>query len=78
MKTCLKLWNVAVALWLTSTALAQTAYNYDELQREKLGRGVVAIRENPSEVALSWRYLSSDPIETSFNIYRNGKKVLVE
>lgn len=75
MKTCLKLWSMAVALWLTSTALAQTAYNYDELQREKLGRGVVAIRETPSEVALSWRYLSSDPIETSFNIYRNGKKI---
>ena len=40
-----------------------------------MGRGVVAIRENPSEVVVSWRYLSSDPINTSFNVYRNGEKI---
>ena len=43
------------------------AYDYSKLQKEKLGRGVVAIRENQSEVAVSWRYLSSDPVNTSFN-----------
>jgi len=51
------------------------AYDYSKLQKEKLGRGVVAIRENQSEVAVSWRYLSSDPVNTSFNLYRDGKKV---
>ena len=51
------------------------AYDYSKLQKEKLGRGVVAIRENQSEVAVSWRYLSSDPANTSFNLYRDGKKV---
>ena len=40
------------------------AYDYSKLQKEKLGRGVVAIRENQSEVAVSWRYLSSDPVNT--------------
>ena len=34
-----------------------------------------AIRENPSTVVVSWRYLSSDPMETAFNIYRDGKKL---
>lgn len=51
------------------------AYDYSKLQREKLGRGVVAIRETPSDVVVSWRYFSSDPENTAFNIYRNGKKL---
>ena len=29
------------------TVMAQPNYNYSKLQREKLGRGVIAIRENP-------------------------------
>ena len=57
------------------TMTAQPGYNYSKLQREKLNRGVVAIRENPSEVIVSWRYLSSDQIQTGFNVYRDGKKL---
>ena len=57
------------------TMTAQPGYNYSKLQREKLNRGVIAIRENPSEVVISWRYLSSDPIKTGFNVYRDGKKI---
>ena len=51
---------------------AQPKYDFTKLQREELGRGVVAFRMNPCEVCLTWRYLSSDPVETSFNIYCNG------
>jgi rhamnogalacturonan endolyase len=36
---------------------------------------VVAVRKNPSEVIVSWRYLSSDPVNTAFAVYRNGKKI---
>lgn len=54
---------------------AQTNYDFSKLQREKLGRGVVAVRENAQKVAVSWRYLSSDPMETAFNVYRNGKRL---
>ncbi|WP_175630287.1 rhamnogalacturonan lyase [Bacteroides acidifaciens] len=57
------------------TMTAQPGYNYSKLQREKLNRGVIAIRENPSEVVVSWRYLSSDPIKSGFNVYRDGKKI---
>lgn len=59
----------------TLQAEAQAKYDFTKLQREKLGRGVVAVRENPSRVAVSWRYLESDPENQAFDVYRNGKKV---
>ena len=74
MKTQKKLWSALAALCVATVTVAQPAYNYSKLQKEQLGRGVVAIRENPSEVVVSWRYLSSDPINTSFNVYRNGDR----
>ncbi|WP_291590917.1 rhamnogalacturonan lyase [Bacteroides sp.] len=55
--------------------IAQPNYDFSKLKREHLGRGVIAIRENPSTIAISWRYLSSDPMDESFDIYRNGEKV---
>lgn len=54
---------------------AQPRYDFTQLQREELGRGVVAIRQSETETCLTWRYLSSDPLETSFNVYRDGSKV---
>ncbi len=59
----------------TLQAEAQAKYDFTKMQREKLGRGVVAVRENPSKVAVSWRYLESDPENQAFDVYRNGKKV---
>ncbi|WP_321519096.1 rhamnogalacturonan lyase [uncultured Bacteroides sp.] len=59
-------------------AFAQPNYNYSTLTREKLGRGVVAIRENSKEVYISWRYLSSDPMNVGFNVYRNGTKLTMK
>lgn len=55
------------------TMTAQPGYNYSKLQREKLNRGVVAIRENPSEVIVSWRYLSSDPIQPVSTYTETGR-----
>lgn len=54
---------------------AQTAYDYSKLRMEDLGRGVVAVRQNQDEVFVSWRYLSSDPSNVSFNVYRDGVKL---
>ena len=65
-------------LWivgLSMNAYAQPTYDFSTLQREHLGRGVVAIRANDAEVCLSWRYLSADPLNVKFNLYRNGQKV---
>lgn len=52
-----------------------TAYDYSKLQTEKLDRGVIAIRHSADSVCVSWRYLSSDPIETGFHVYRDGKQL---
>lgn len=68
-------WLLGLLMSATMVTNAQPNYNYDKLQREKLGRGVIAIRENPSEVVVSWRYLSADPIKTGFNVYRDGRKL---
>ena len=54
---------------------AQPAYNYSKLKMEKLNRGVVAIKKEGNINFISWRYLSSDPMDIAFNIYRNGKKI---
>lgn len=71
--------KVLAGLFLLASAVlstnAQPNYDFTKLQREQLGRGVVAIRQNQSETCVTWRYLSSDPMETSFNIYRDGRKV---
>jgi len=68
-------WLCLAACILTTGLTAQPRYDFDKLQREDLGRGVIAIRKDASNVTLSWRYLSSDPITTGFNIYRNGTKI---
>lgn len=68
--------TVFLSLCLAAASLvAQPNYDFSKLKRERLGRGVIAVRENPSTVAVSWRYLSSDPMNESFNIYRNGEKI---
>ncbi len=69
---------VTFLLLLSIGVFAQPNYNYSVLKREKLGRGVVAIRENSQTVFVSWRYLSSDPMNIGFNVYRNGIKLTKE
>lgn len=60
---------------INGVVISQPAYDFTKLKREKLDRGFVAIRENNSTVNLSWRYHSSDPIDISFDLFRNGKKI---
>lgn len=63
-------------LTLTISPLsAQPDYDYQKLKQEELGRGFVAIREDTETVHLSWRYLTTDPTDIAFDIYRNGVKV---
>ena len=52
-----------------------SSYDFSKLKMEKLNRGLVAIRENEKTVNLSWRYFSSDTLNTAFDIYRNGVKI---
>ena len=53
---------------------AQPRYNYDKIQREKLNRGVVAIKSG-NQVVVSWRILRSDKTAEPFDVYRNGVKL---
>ncbi len=54
---------------------AQTRYDFSQLKMERLDRGLVAVRTSLDSVLLSWRYLSTDPVDTQFDIYRDGKKI---
>jgi len=54
---------------------SQGKYDFSKLKMEKLGRGVIAVRQNADEVFVTWRYLSKDPMNTQFNVYRDGKKL---
>lgn len=63
---------------LGATAISgssQGKYDFSRLKMEDLGRGVVAVRENPDKVNITWRYLSEDPEDQAFDIYRDGKKI---
>lgn len=84
MKNCLKLFFLPVALSsLVSTLTVDaadvpgkaTAYDLTKMQREHLGRGLIATRCADGSVAVGWRFFSSDADDAAFDVYRNGVKV---
>jgi rhamnogalacturonan endolyase len=66
---------LAIIISLTLTCLPCLAQipNYSpNIQKEHLGRGLVAYRKAASgPVYISWRYLNTDAIDLGFNIYRS-------
>lgn len=60
---------------VTTFPAQTTAYDYTKLKREKLGRGLVAWRSAENTVTVGWRYLSSDPRDIAFDLYRDGEVV---
>lgn len=67
--------STMMAAAICSATFAQPRYNMDKLQREKLNRGVVAIKQDAGNVIVSWRTLYSDKKGEQFDIYRNGVKL---
>lgn len=65
----------SMACGINQTADAQSRYDFTKLKMEKIGRGVVAVRESPEKVNVSWRYLTQDPESQAFDVYRNGKRL---
>ncbi len=63
----------AFALLTTVLSNAQPAYSPD-IQKEKLGRGLVCLREGDS-LLVSWRMLEEDDEHTAFNLYLNDKRL---
>ncbi len=66
---------LALALVAVQSIAAQTHYDYSRLQRERLDRGVVAVRTTSDSVAISWRYLDTDPIDATFEVLRGSKVI---
>jgi hypothetical protein len=66
--------NIVVSLLFMLLLSACTQNNKPEGRQEKLGRGLIAIRQE-NGVYLGWRLLFDDPQDVVFNIYRrtNGK-----
>ncbi|GAB6011467.1 rhamnogalacturonan lyase [Viscerimonas tarda] len=58
-----------------SNSFSQPNYNYSKLKREKLGRGLTVIKKDAATNVVTWRYLSSDPLNVAFNVYRNDVKI---
>lgn len=54
---------------------AQARYDMSVVQRERLNRGVVALKAGDGSVYITWRTLSTDKKGEPFDIYRNGKKL---
>lgn len=61
-------------LFLISSTIAQPRYDMKTINREKLDRGVVAIRSGEI-VIVSWRTLTSDGVGEAFDVYRDGQKL---
>jgi rhamnogalacturonan endolyase len=53
---------------------AQPRYDMQNICREQLDRGVVAVRSG-DKVIVSWRTLTSDSVGQSFDLFRDGKKL---
>ena len=67
---------VTMIVALTATTItAQPRYDYNNMVRERLGRGVVAVKSADGQVAVSWRLLEGDRNDEPFDVYRNGVKI---
>ncbi len=69
------LFLLLVVLLCVCNAPAQPNYDLSRMQREVLGRGVVAIRTSTDSVAILWRSLANDDPAMKFSLYRNGKRI---
>lgn len=68
----MKLKVLILSLCTYICATAQTNYDYSKIQTERLGRGLVCVRETDS-VVISWRLKKGEGQETAFNVYQNNK-----
>ena len=69
----MRLYTLSFLVLLTCTVLSAQPNYAPDLQRETLGRGVVAIRQDSAHVAVTWRLLRTDDKSTAFNVYRNHR-----
>ena len=70
----MRLLSTIFVLLISVIMHAQPRYDMQNICREKLGRGVVAVRSG-DKVIVSWRTLTSDAVGQPFDLFRNGKKL---
>jgi rhamnogalacturonan endolyase len=63
--------TLGIASLLATGAIAQRQAERREVREmERLGRGVIAIRQSDEKVFVGWRMLGTDPDAIAFNLYR--------
>ncbi len=78
---CVSILGISLSLWSegvygnTDRENKPDGRGLSKVGRTRLGRGVAAVRVSPDTVMVGWRYLSSDAMETVFNVYRDGRLV---
>jgi rhamnogalacturonan endolyase len=60
---------------LHSLVFAQGPNYSPDIQKENLGRGLVAYRTSSTAVVVTWRYLETDALDLGFNIYKGATKL---
>ena len=70
-----RLLTTAIASVLCLASWAQAKYDLSSMSRERLNRGVVAVKMQDGRVAVSWRTLTSDQKGQPFDVYRDGVKL---
>lgn len=63
-----------MTFYSVQTAQAQPQYDNARMQKESLGRGLVAVINN-HRTFLSWRCLPADQATYTYELYKNGKKI---
>ena len=62
--------NKLFIITLLVAGIFNAQQSFAQRQIEKLGRGVIAVRQNKDSVYVSWRMLGTDPEDIAFNLYR--------
>ena len=70
----MKIAILLISLTLSLPAASQTSYGQN-IQKEQLDRGVVALRDAAGHAYVSWRTLPTDTAGQPFDIYRNGERL---
>lgn len=73
-KTILSL--IAVFFFCSQQLFSSKKPDTPTVQMEKLGRGLVAIPAEGGGQFISWRMLGTDPLNTSFDVLRDGKIIV--
>ncbi|MFL6332458.1 MAG: HYR domain-containing protein [Pyrinomonadaceae bacterium] len=63
--------NLRTGLILAAALLLLSATARAQYLMENLGRGVVAVRQNTTDVYVGWRLFGTDPSSVAFNLYRS-------